>query len=55
MSYITGKSIAQLRNETAIGILNNGENFSKAMEAKDWMQSHYPKEINTLLLVGGNT
>lgn len=49
---LTGKSVKQLRNETAQGIEANSKNFSNAIEAQSWIQSHYPKEANSLLFKG---
>jgi hypothetical protein len=49
---LTGKSVEQLRNETAQGIEANSNNFSKAIEAQNWIQDRYPQEANTLLFEG---
>jgi hypothetical protein len=45
------KSVDQLRDETANSILNN-PNYSKVLEAQNWIQERYPCEANTLLFVG---
>lgn len=50
---LTGKSVEQLRNETAQGIEANSKNFSNAIEAQSWIRSHYPQEANSLLFNGG--
>lgn len=49
---LTGKSVDQLRNETAQGIEANYENFSKAIDAQVWVRDHYPQEANSLLFIG---
>lgn len=51
---LTGKTIEQLRSETAKNIESNSENFYQSIKAQDWIQSHYPKEANSLLFNGGS-
>ncbi len=50
---LTGKSIAQLRNETAQVIASDPENFHAAMEAQAWLAIEHPREANDVLFRGG--
>lgn len=52
-SSLTGKTAIQLRQETAERMESNSEYFSRAIAAERWVQSHYPKEANSLLFNGG--
>jgi len=53
IAHLTGKPIQQLREEVVHFIKNNIFNFEKIVEAQQWIQTHYPQEANSLLLVGG--
>ena len=46
---LTGKSVEQLRNETARAIENNSENFSNSIKAQKWVQKYNPVELQQLM------
>lgn len=52
-SKLTGKSIEQLRQETAQSICGNGKFFAHILENTDYIESHYPQEKDDLLYRGG--
>jgi hypothetical protein len=54
-AQLTGKSVEQLRNETAQSVEANSESFSKAIDAQVWVRDHYPQEVNSLLFIGGGS
>jgi preprotein translocase subunit SecA len=49
------KSVEQIRNETANAIEANSTNFSKAIDAQNWIFSRYPNEANSLLFRGAGS
>jgi len=53
IAELTGKSIQDLRRETAESIVRDQASFSKAIEARDWLVSHNPQAANDLLFMGG--
>src|SRR3990167_5993647 len=53
MRALTNKSVQDLRNELADAIKRDASSFSQAIEARDWLSSHNPKEANKLLFNGG--
>lgn len=46
-------SIQHLRDDCADHALANSDTFSKGLDAQSWMRERYPKEINSLLGMGG--
>ena len=53
IAHLTGKSIEQIRDETATTIETNPSNFGKAIKAEAWLQNRHPQLANTLLFKGG--
>ena len=53
MAHLTGKSIAELRNETADAVLQDHENFARSLNEQNWIKSRYKKEAASLNMVGG--
>jgi len=52
---LTGKTILQLRHETANRVLLNPKTLEKALEAQTWIINRNPEASNTLLFRGGCT
>lgn len=52
ISHLTGKSIKDLRANTAQAINDNPQDFHHALQAQDWLGSHYPIYRHQLLMEG---
>lgn len=54
LSKLIGKQPKELRQKLVQLILNNPNGFARALKARDWIVSHYPREANVMLFCGGH-
>lgn len=53
MAELTGKSIGQLRAETAQAIVRDSDNFYQSIDAQNWIASRFFEARNDFLFCGG--